>query len=180
MKINSTTPVRWMLASVLGATALVSAGVPIGSTSAPAAAASAAAEVVDTRPNIVMITADDMRADDLRVMPNTRRLLAAQGTSFTRSYAPFSLCCPARASWMTGQYSHNNGVMGNASSDFPLGGFAGLDSSSTVATWLKDAGYQTAFVGKYLNKYGLVKPVVVPPGWDEWHAGLGDNNYFST
>ena len=120
---------------------------------------------------IVFISADDMRVEDLSAMPNVRRLIANQGTTFSTSYAPYPLCCPARAAWVTGQYSHNNGVMGNASSTAPEGGYAALDASSTVATWLRSAGYQTAFVGKYLNGYGALKPVTVPVGWQEVARG---------
>jgi len=46
------------------------------------------------------------------------------------------LCCPARATILTGQYAHNHGVMGNASSTAPLGGHAAFDERSTAATWL--------------------------------------------
>jgi arylsulfatase A-like enzyme len=143
----------------------------------PGAAAAAAA---GARPNIVFITTDDMRVRDLQVMPNVRRLLTDQGMTFSASYAPFPLCCPARAAWVTGQYNHNNGVMGNQSPAHPGPAYSALDASNTVATWLRGAGYQTAFVGKYLNGYGLQKPVVVPPGWVEWHASVGGGNYFYT
>ncbi len=142
--------------------------------------ATEATAVADTRPNIVFITTDDMRVRDLVAMPNVQDLLTSQGVRFTTSIASYPLCCPARASWMTGQYNHNNGVMGNASSTAPEGGFGALDASSTVATWLRSAEYQTAFVGKYLNGYGSVKPVVVPPGWQEWHAAVSGGNYLTT
>jgi N-acetylglucosamine-6-sulfatase len=40
-----------------------------------------------------------------------------------------------------------------------------------VATWLQDAGYRTALVGKYLNRYPKeASKSYVPPGWDEWSA----------
>src|SRR5690606_1045873 len=41
---------------------------------------------------------------------------------------------------------------------------------STLATWLQAAGYRTAMIGKYLNRYVPEKDGV-PPGWDEWHVG---------
>jgi arylsulfatase A-like enzyme len=139
-----------------------------------------ASAAVDARPNIVFITTDDMRVRDLQVMPNVRRLLTDQGMYFSASYAPFPLCCPARAAWVTGQYNHNNGVMGNESPTHPEPAYSALDATNTVATWLRRAGYQTAFIGKYLNGYGAVKPVVVPPGWLEWHASVSGGNYLST
>ncbi len=146
----------------------------------PSVAAASQSLAADPRPNIVFITTDDMRVRDLVAMPNVRDLLISQGLSFTTSIASYPLCCPARASWLTGQYNHNNGVMGNASATAPEGGYVALDASSTVATWLRGAGYQTAFVGKYLNGYGTVKPVAVPPGWQEWHGAVGGGDYYTT
>jgi N-acetylglucosamine-6-sulfatase len=126
-----------------------------------------------TRPNIVVIMADDMRADDLRWMPIVRHRLVERGVSFGNFYASLPLCCPSRASFLTGEYAHNTGVLGNGSSD----GFHAFDDSSTLATDLRRAGYQTALVGKYLNGYGEVSPKsspgadstrYVPPGWTIW------------
>jgi len=155
--------------SLVGPGPIVQADVP-----APARAVAAAP---DPRPNIVAITADDMRVSDLEAMPRLRSLLKQRGTTFARSYATFPLCCPSRASFLTGQYAHNHGVLGNSP---PLGGYAGFDASSTAATWLDRAGYQTAFVGKFLNGYGTVRPVSVPPGWDDWHASVDGGHYFET
>jgi arylsulfatase A-like enzyme len=165
----------------VAALALSAAGLPaLTMTPSLQASAGQTAAAATIRPNIVFITTDDMRVDDLWAMPNVQQLLTDQGTTFTNSYAPFPLCCPARAAWVTGQYNHNNGVMGNLTPDFPVGGYPALDPSSTVATWLRGSGYQTAFVVKYLNGYGSVKPVVMPPGWQEWHASVSGGNYFST
>ena len=137
----------------------------------------AVAEQADPRPNIILITADDMRADDIRVMDNLRGLLTEQGTTFTNSYSSFPLCGPSRASLVTGQYAHNHGVLTNTR---PLGGYQALDSSSTLATWMDDAGYQTTFIGKYVNGFGNVRPQTTPPGWNDFHASLDDGNYFDT
>ena len=142
------------------------------------------------RPNVVVVMADDMRADDLRFMPHVRRLVAARGLTYANAFSPYPLCCPARASFLTGQYAHNHHVLGN---EAPYG-FGGFDDSATVATALRGAGYRTAFVGKYLNDYGLVPSRVtgepsatfVPAGWDDWHGllqvpypvGAGTYHYF--
>ncbi len=142
---------------------------------APAAADSA------TRPNIVLITADDMRADDLEFMPRTKRLMARAGVSFTDALSNYPLCCPARATLLTGQYSHNNGVQGN---EWPYGGYKKFYESGaeleTLPVWLQRAGYSTGFIGKYLNYYGTDDPeqrstsaTYVPPGWDDWNASIG-------
>jgi N-acetylglucosamine-6-sulfatase len=131
----------------------------------------------DSRPNIVLILVDDMAERDLQYMPTVQALLADEGTTFENSFTPFSLCCPDRTSILTGQYAHNHGVLGNGTHRWPLGGFKGFDTdNNTLATWLDGAGYQTAFVGKYLNRYGTADaPARVPPGWDDWHATKGVN-----
>ena len=71
-----------------------------------------------------------------------------------------------RAVILRGQYPHNTGVLGNL---LPNGGFLKFRrlrrEESTVATWLQDVGYRTAFYGKYLNGYAETDPP--PPGWDD-------------
>ena len=59
------------------------------------------------RPNVVVIMTDDQDVASMRVMDQTRRLLARRGVTFARHYATFPLCCPSRAAYMTGQYAHN-------------------------------------------------------------------------
>lgn len=126
------------------------------------------------RPNIVVVMADDMRVDDLAFAPRLRRLVAAHGVTFENSFSPFPLCCPARASFLTGQYAHNHGVYWHE----PPYGYGGFDDSRTLATSLQDAGYRTGYVGKYLNRYGIDPSRVtgapshtyVPAGWSDWRA----------
>jgi arylsulfatase A-like enzyme len=130
-----------------------------------------------SRPNIVMIMADDMRTDDLRYMPWTRRLIAKQGVDFRNGFSTYPSCCPARASVLSGQYTHNHRVF---SINRPWG-FTSFDDSSTLATWLRRSGYATVYLGKYLNGYGWMpepgaesgKSVhYVPPGWVDWRASI--------
>lgn len=134
------------------------------------------------RPNVILIVTYDQNADTLAFMPTVQRLMA-EGTTFTRAYAPTPLCCPCRASLLRGQYPHNHGVRSN---DGLSGGFPSFLASgaeaSTLATWLQGGGYRTALVGKYFNTYpeGLVPPEgfsspgerYVPPGWSEWYGLL--------
>lgn len=122
-----------------------------------------------TGPNVIVLMTDDMRLDDLGYMPNTLRLLADRGASFPQMVSPYPLCCPARAELLTGQFSHNNGVQGNS---WPRGGYYRLDGSNTLPVWLHANGYQTAFMGKYLNQYGDRDPREVPPGWDDWNGSV--------
>ncbi len=121
-------------------------------------------------PNIVVIETDDQATDTMGAMVRTRRLLAHHGTTFDNAITSFPLCCPSRASFLTGQYAHNHGVLDNSP---PNGGIAALDQSETLAVWLRRAGYRTAFLGKYLNEYGKEKnggPLFIPPGWTDWTA----------
>jgi arylsulfatase A-like enzyme len=126
------------------------------------------------RPNVVVIMTDDQTLESVRVMANVRRLLAGQGTTFANSFVSFSLCCPSRATFLTGQYNHNNGVMGNTAPD---GGYYKLDSSNTLPVWLQRAGYYTAHIGKYLNGYGTRNRTEVPPGWSEWRGSVDPTTY---
>ena len=101
-------------------------------------------------PNVLVIETDDMRWDDVRWMPNVRRLIQARGLSFESSFSPYPLCCPSRASFLTGRYAHNHEVLSHAE---PFG-FASFRDKRTIATVLQKAGYRTGLVGKYLNGYG--------------------------
>ncbi len=103
------------------------------------------------RPNIVLITADDMNASDMAWMPKTRQVLQQRGVEITDFISNHPLCCPARAEILTGQMAHNNGVHHNGGR---YGGYHALiDKGNHVGSWLKAAGYKTAFVGKHLNNW---------------------------
>ena len=117
------------------------------------------------RPNVFLLFTDDQRFDTLSTMPNVRRYLMDEGVTFTNASVVNPLCCPSRASMLTGQYSHNTGVWTNHP---PMGGAEAFDPSSTIATWLQDARYHTLFVGKYLNGYGNPGAHGRPPGWDRF------------
>ena len=120
--------------------------------------------------NLVVIFTDDQTLESMRFMPRTRSLLGDGGTTFSQAVANYPLCCPARATLLTGQYAHNHGVLGNVP---PVGGYAAFDDEQALPVWLADAGYTTAHVGKYLNFYGNdVDSQGVPPGWDRWFATI--------
>jgi arylsulfatase A-like enzyme len=137
-------------------------------------------------PNTLIVMTDDMRLDEMRYLPRTRAWLSSRGVTFTNGYSPTPLCCPARASLLTGQYAHNTGVYTNQSGgDFP-GGVSAFDDSRTIATVLNselgDANIETGYIGKYLNGYkaggGDVSGTYVPPGWDDWKASVaGEYQY---
>ena len=121
------------------------------------------ASAIEPPPNIVMILTDDQRVDTLGYMPIVQKTLGKHGVTFTNAYVSNPVCCPSRATILTGLYSHSTGVYTN---DLD-GGFAKFDDSSTIATWLQDAGYHTGLFGKYLNGY---ESEYTPPGWDRWFA----------
>ena len=119
---------------------------------------------------------DDQRADDIGPMTKTRRLLGDAGVTFDRSYVNYPLCCPSRATFLTGQYAHNHGVRFNFS---PIGGFYQSSStrSNTLPVWLRRAGYSTHLLGKYLNEYGERNPREIPPGWTDWFGMVDPSTY---
>lgn len=132
------------------------------------------------RPNIVFILTDDQRWDAVGsthapagevVMPSVMSELVASGVTFDSAFVSTPLCCPSRATILTGQYAHTSGVR---LSQPPDGGAVVFDDSSTLATWLHAAGYRTGLFGKYLNGYQSLwtntEPPYRPPGWDEWVA----------
>jgi N-acetylglucosamine-6-sulfatase len=129
------------------------------------------------RPNIVLILTDDQRYDTLHVMPEVRRLLMQRGMTLRRAIVTNPLCCPSRASILTGRYSHTTGVYANSP---PNGGWAAFQSSEsdTIATALHDVGYRTALFGKYMNGYGG-EAAYVPPGWDRWFAVTDAGGYYN-
>ncbi len=160
MTTGFTTPRRLAVGLLAGAVWVLALLAPTPGT----AARSARAEATD-RPNIVLITADDMRLADLEWMPLTRDLFAEYGMSFRNGFSPHPLCCPARAQILTGQYAQNNRVLTN---NGVYGGFPAFrNRGNHVGAWLEKAGYRTAFVGKYLNRYRWLRDGP-QPGWTYW------------
>lgn len=128
------------------------------------------------RPNIVLIVTDDQRLDSLTKMPEVQRLLVRRGMTFDQAVVTNPLCCPSRATILTGRYSHTTGVYFNRG---PHGGWKVFQASesSTIATALHAVGYRTALMGKYLNGY-RGDEIYVPPGWDRWFAFTENPGYF--
>ena len=156
-------------------------------------------------PNIVVIQTDDQEdTGSMAYMPKVQSLLAEHGVTFTSSFVNLSLCCPSRASFLTGQAAHNHGIESNSPMDG--GGWDAFKDKegNALPVWLKAKGYKTALIGKYLNRYGqesrlgswvawlgkslnidFKSPKVgnpadwVPAGWDLWYAFTGSRvRYF--
>ena len=126
------------------------------------------------RPNFVVVIADDMayglfgagRRLPFLQLPNLERL-AAQGVQLDRAYVTTSLCSPSRASILSGLYTHKHGVTVNES----------VELSPEVPTFpqlLHDAGYRTAFVGKWHMDASTDAP---RPGFDHWVSFRGQGVY---
>ena len=130
------------------------------------------AESTADRPNIVFVLADDLDYASAQKMPQIRSRLIEEGASFENAFVSYPLCCPSRATILTGLYAHNHDVKGNTPA---YGGFQTFrdegHEENTIAVRLQEGGYRTAYFGKYLNGYpGEEDPAHVPPGWDEWHG----------
>jgi N-acetylglucosamine-6-sulfatase len=129
----------------------------------------------DRRPNILVVMTDDQTVADLELMPNVKRLLADQGTTFADAVDSYPLCCPARATFITGQYAHNHDVAGNF---YPYGWYGMKDRGNTLPAWLQKVGYRTALIGKWLNGYGARDAHgEVPKGFDIWRGLLDVSAY---
>ncbi len=136
------------------------------------------------RPNIVFVLTDDLAWNLVRYMPHVLRM-QREGETFTNYYVTDSLCCPSRASILTGRFPHDTHVFDNSP---PEGGYAVFhergEERQTFALALQRSGYRTALMGKYLNGYepgvseaGSRRPGV-PQGWSEWDvAGNGYPEY---
>lgn len=114
-------------------------------------------------PNILLVITDDQRASaSMQALPVVRRLFGRGGRTFTNAFATTPLCCPSRASIVTGRYAHNHGVHTNDDG-------MGLDHDATLQRYLQEAGYRTAVVGKYLNRWDHGFD---PPHFDKWAVWL--------
>lgn len=125
----------------------------------------------DQRPNIVFIMSDDHAyqaisayGDSINHTPNIDRL-AKEGMIFYRAFVNNSLCAPSRAAILTGKYSNMNGIKGNGEEAFD-------SSQTTFPKLLRQAGYQTAMIGKW-------HLVSNPSGFDFWNILPGQGDYYN-
>ena len=120
-------------------------------------------------PNIVVVMTDDQEdTGSMAYMPKVRSLIAEQGITFQNSFANVPLCAPSRASFFTGEAAHNHGIRANSPLD--NGGWETFKTKEETAlpVWLQQAGYKTALIGKYLNRYGQQSI------WGAWLAWIGN------
>jgi N-acetylglucosamine-6-sulfatase len=145
-------------------------GVMVALVASLAAQPSAPAARDDGRPNVLIVLTDDQTLDTLPTSPPAMPWFQSQLQDpsghwlwFPHAVVSTPLCCPSRATILTGQYDVRTHVRTN--DDGPL-----LDDSNTLPVWLHDAGYHTGLVGKYLNFYPWGREPFIPPGWDRWFA----------
>jgi N-acetylglucosamine-6-sulfatase len=110
-------------------------------------------------------------------MPTVQAELVSRGMDLANYFVENPLCCPSRATLLTGQASHTTGVYTNHEPS----GFEDFkpNEGSTIATWLQDGGYYAGLVGKYLNGLGVRNVDHIPPGWDQWYA-MVESYYYNT
>jgi N-acetylglucosamine-6-sulfatase len=134
---------------------------------APATPSQSSAPAPSRPPNIVFVLVDDMRWDEMGAAghpfletPNMDRL-AREGMRFENAFSTTPLCSPSRASFLTGQYAHTNGIIDNTarpSHDLP-----------TFPRELQKAGYATGFFGKW----HMGNDASPRPGFSHWVAMPG-------
>ncbi|MDR6568046.1 arylsulfatase [Chitinophaga ginsengisegetis] len=134
----------------------------------------------DTRPNIVLILADDMGFSDAgcyggEIHTPNLDFLSANGIRYTQFYNT-SRCCPTRASLLTGLYNQQAGI-GKMTDAEDEPGYLGhiSDNAVTLAEVLKTAGYQTAMSGKWhVSNTNGQKTAVEQMAWLNHHQTFGD------
>jgi len=119
-----------------------------------------------SRPNIVIVNTDDQRPE-LSYLQQIKNRLAARGTTYTRAYVTTPACCPSRASFMSGQYVHNNGQFQQLLEP-------GFDVEVGVQRYMQQAGYYTGHAGKFVHWWELADGVA--PDWDRWTYFKGGYN----
>lgn len=127
-------------------------------------------------PHVVVVMADDLDKASTEILlaygflPNIQQYIAGPGVKFANAFATNPICAPSRATYLTGRYPHNSGVLRN---DLPNGGFSLLAEGTTLPVALEPT-YRTVHVGKYLNGYDGGH---VPQGWDDWQGLIDPSTY---
>jgi N-acetylglucosamine-6-sulfatase len=124
--------------------------------------------------NFVVFKTDDQRWDTLWAMPILKEKLMKEGVTFTNAFVSAPICCPERASFLSGGfYAKNTGVLTN---ELPNGTVERFEEPETLPVLLQRRGYQTALIGKYMHGYPLQAPAI-PPGWTQFIHRITQNWY---
>jgi arylsulfatase A-like enzyme len=132
--------------------------------------------ITSSRRNVIFILVDDLRYDAMGFMrpqlhtPNIDRL-ARDGAHFKNAFVTSSLCSPSRATILTGMSMRNHGIVDNNT------GPSSEDGLTYFGEYLRDAGYQTGFFGKWHFGAPTTRP---RPGFDRWVSFAGQGSYYPT
>ena len=164
---------KWALASALAAAIATPFSANASETGgAPTVAQPAPARQAERPRNVIFILLDDLRYDGLGFLqpqirtPNIDKL-AKGGTYFPNAVVTSSLCSPSRATILTGQTARNHGVVDNNNSS--------EEGLVYFPSYLRQAGYETAFFGKWHMGQDSDAP---RPGFDKWVSFTGQGSYF--
>ncbi|XP_026314226.1 N-acetylglucosamine-6-sulfatase-like [Hyposmocoma kahamanoa] len=140
--------------------------------------------VYSNRPNFVVFLTDDQDSvlGGMTPMANVQKFIGNEGVTFTNSFTTSPICCPSRASFLTGKYVHNHRTYNNSIVGGCNGGEWRKEENTTFTNILHTKGYRTFYAGKYLNEYGNIHAggvSHVPPGWTEWHGLVGNSVYYN-
>jgi N-acetylglucosamine-6-sulfatase len=122
------------------------------------------------RPNFVLVVTDDLTKKDYLDLGSALSSFTSEGTFFQNAFVTTALCCPSRASTLTGLYTHNHHITqhidpGTGYKQYHAKGYDQKD----LAAWLRDSGYKTGLVGNYMNQYDA-QGDGVPAGWTDWYG----------
>jgi arylsulfatase A-like enzyme len=131
------------------------------------------------RPNIVLVVTDDLTKKDYLDLGRNLGSFTAGGTFFRNAFVTTALAGPSRASALTGLYAHNHRIHqhigpGTGYEQYNAQGYDQRD----LPVWLKDSGYETGLVGRYINGYSAPQ-FEIPVGWNDWYAANTPNKRWS-
>ncbi|KAL5277836.1 GNS family protein [Megaselia abdita] len=136
-------------------------------------------EAEEKKPNFILIVTDDQDVvlNGLVPMKNVQNLLVKQGITFQNAFTSSPLCCPSRATILSGMYAHNHKTTNNSKSGNCYGyHWRKYIEPNALPVQLQSNGYETFFAGKYLNEFNSDK---VPPGWDHFYGLFGNSKYYN-